>query len=99
MSKTSGSRLVVISGCSHLSGRDDLQRSQGNLEVGSVGLEVVESLSDARLELRGVLPRRAVGSDLVQGLGAHLDYVLNVLLVEGRDGGCQWIFWRLKKFR
>ena len=59
--------------CSHLTGRDELQRSQGNLEVGGVGLEVVESLGDARLELGGVLPRGAVGSDLVQGLGAHFD--------------------------
>lgn len=64
---------VDSSRCSHLTGRDELQRSQGNLEVGSVGLEVVESLGDARLELGGVLPRRAVGSDLVQGLGAHFD--------------------------
>lgn len=63
--------FVVCSWSSHLAGRDDLQRSQGNLEVGSVGLEVVESLSNVLLELGGVLPRRAVGGDLVQGLGAH----------------------------
>lgn len=57
---------------SYLAGGDELQRAQSDLEVGSVGLEVVESTSDAGLELRGVLPRRAVGSDLVQGGGRHL---------------------------
>lgn len=56
---------------SHLTSRDDLQRSQGNLEVGSVALEVEQSLSNVLLKLRGVLPRGAVGGDLVDG--AHLD--------------------------
>lgn len=60
--------------CSHLASRDKLQRSQGNLEVGSVGLEIVESLSNLLLKLGRVLPRRAVGGDLVQGLGAHLGW-------------------------
>lgn len=55
---------------SHLTGRDDLQRSQGNLEVGSVALEVEQSLSNVLLKLGGVLPRGAVGGDLVDG--AHL---------------------------
>ena len=58
---------------SHLTGRDDLQRAQSDLEVGGVGLEVVESLSNVLLKLRGVLPRGAVGGDLVQGLAAHFD--------------------------
>lgn len=62
-----------ISRYSHLTGRDELQRSEGDLEIGGVGLEVVESLSDAGLKLGGVLPRGAVGSDLVKGLGAHFD--------------------------
>ena len=62
-----------ISRYSHLTGRDDLKRSEGDLEIGGVGLEVEESLSDAGLELGGVLPRGAVGSDLVKGLGAHFD--------------------------
>ncbi|CEI38590.1 unnamed protein product [Fusarium venenatum] len=53
--------------------RDDLERSESDLEIGGVGLEVEESLGDARLELGGVLPRGAVGSDLVKGLGAHFD--------------------------
>lgn len=59
-----------------LAGRDNLQRAEGGLEVGSVGLEVVESLSNGLLELRGVLPRGAVGGDLVLGLGAHLDSMM-----------------------
>ncbi|CAH0052612.1 unnamed protein product [Clonostachys solani] len=46
-------------------------RSEGDLEIGSVGLEVVESLSNVLLKLGRVLPRRAVGGDLVEG--AHLD--------------------------
>lgn len=58
---------------SHLTSGDDLQRAQSDLEVGGVGLEVVESLSNVLLKLGGVLPRGAVGGDLVQGLGAHLD--------------------------
>jgi hypothetical protein len=60
-------------GSSHLTSGDELQRSQGNLEVGSVGLEVVESLSNVLLKLGRVLPRRAVGSDLVEGRAGHLD--------------------------
>lgn len=62
----------LLSSHSHLTGRDDLQRSQGNLEVGSVGLEIEESLSNVLLKLGGVLPRGAVGGDLVNG--AHLDW-------------------------
>lgn len=57
-------------GHSHLTGRDDLQRPESGLEVGSVGLEIVESSGNLRLQLGGVLPRRAVGSDLVKG-GRH----------------------------
>ncbi|KAI9166531.1 hypothetical protein HJFPF1_02638 [Paramyrothecium foliicola] len=68
--------------CSHLAGRDELQRSQGDLEIGSVGLEIVESLSNVLLKLGGVLPRRAVGGDLVQGLGAHLDWWCTTVSVE-----------------
>jgi hypothetical protein len=65
--------LFVCSRYSHLTSRDDLERSESDLEIGGVGLEVEESLGDARLELGGVLPRGAVGSDLVKGLGAHFD--------------------------
>lgn len=75
-----GSIFISFSS-SHLAGGDELQRSQGNLEVGSVGLEIVESLSDVLLKLRGVLPRRAVGGDLVQGLGAHLDWWCTTMMV------------------
>ena len=59
---------------SHLTGRDELQRAQGDLQIGSVRLEVVQSLSDALLELRGVGPRGAVGGDLVEGGAGHLDW-------------------------
>lgn len=50
---------------SHLSGRDELQGPEGNLEVGSVGLEIVQSTGNVLLQLGGVLPRGAVGGDLV----------------------------------
>lgn len=55
-----------VKGNSHLTGRDELQRSESDLEVGSVCLEIVQSTSNAGLQLGGVLPRRAVGGDLVQ---------------------------------
>lgn len=78
---------IYSSRYSHLTGRDELQRSEGDLEIGGVGLEVEESLGDARFELGGVLPRGAVGSDLVKGLGAHFDgwfdYVID-------DDGVEW---------
>lgn len=57
---------------SYLAGRDELQRSESDLEIGSVGLEIVQSTSNAGLQLGGVLPRRAVVGDLVQGGGRHL---------------------------
>ena len=84
-------RLGTVLRSSHLAGRDELQRAQGDLEVGSVGLEVEESLSNVLLKLGGVLPRRAVGGDLVHGLGAHLDWRLAVSALsmwdeDGRDG-------------
>lgn len=59
---------------SHLTGRDNLQRTKGSLQVGGAGLEIVQSLSNVLLEVGGVLPRRAVGGDLVQGLSGHLDW-------------------------
>lgn len=61
---------VVIS---YLLGRDELQRSEGSLEVGSAGLEVVEGTSDAGLELRGVLAGGRVRRDLVERGGRHFD--------------------------
>jgi hypothetical protein len=51
---------------SHLSCVHELKRSECDFEVGGVGLEVVESTSDADLELRGVLARWARGRDLIE---------------------------------
>lgn len=70
MSKNVRSSFLFYLSHSHLTGRDDLQRSQGNLEVGGVALEIEQSLSNVLLKLGGVLPRGAVGGDLVDG--AHL---------------------------
>lgn len=56
---------------SYLTGRDELKRSQRRLEVWDVRLEFVEGSSNAGLQLRWVLPRRAVGSDLVECLSRH----------------------------
>jgi hypothetical protein len=57
--------------CSYLARRDELQWSQRTLHVGDVGLEVVERIGDAGLDLRRRLPRRAVGGDLVEGGRRH----------------------------
>ena len=61
-----------MSSSSHLTGRDDLQRPEGGLDVGGVLLELVQSLGDAGLQLAGVLARRAVGRDLVELGGRHV---------------------------
>lgn len=54
---------------SHLSGGDELQRSEGNLQVGSVRLEIVQSASNAGLQLGRVVARGAVGGNLVDRHG------------------------------
>ena len=63
--------LGESSGGSHLLRRDELQRPQGDLEVGGVGLEVVQGLGNVLLQLRRRLPRRAGRGDLVQRRVAH----------------------------
>lgn len=62
---------TITIGASYLTGRDDLERSQSSAEVGDVGLEVEESVSDRALQLGGALPRGAVGGDLVES--GHVD--------------------------
>lgn len=64
-----GGRLMCSS---YLTRRDELQRPEGSLHVRDVGLELVESSGDARLDLIGLGPRRAVGRDLVQCLLRHV---------------------------
>jgi hypothetical protein len=56
-------------GLSYLAGRDKLQRAQRTLQVGDIVLEVSQRVGDAGLNLGRVLPRRAVGRDLVQRVG------------------------------
>ena len=56
---------------SYLSGRDKLQGAEGRLEVGDVGLELVEGGCDGGLEFGGVLAGGAVGGDLVEGWLGH----------------------------
>jgi len=51
----------------HLSCGNELKGSQCGLQVGGVGLEVIESASDAGLELGWLLARWARGRDLVEG--------------------------------
>ena len=51
---------------SYLASRDELQRSQRAPHVWDVGLQVVESVGYARLDLGRILPRRAVWRDFVQ---------------------------------
>jgi hypothetical protein len=50
----------------YLAGRDELQGAQGGAHVLNVVLELIESSGNAGLNLRGVLARRRVGSDLVE---------------------------------
>jgi hypothetical protein len=50
----------------HLSSGNELKGAESGLQVGGVGLEVVEGTGDAGLKLRWVLARWAVGSDLVE---------------------------------
>lgn len=56
---------------SYLASRDELKRSQGRLEVWDVGLEFIEGGCDAGLQLGRMLPRGAVGSDLVESWLRH----------------------------
>lgn len=51
----------------YLSSRDELERTKSALQVGGVGLEVVEGSSNAGLELRWLRTGRAVRRDLVEG--------------------------------
>jgi hypothetical protein len=51
----------------YLSGGDELKRSESGLQVSGVGLEVIESSSNAGLELRWLRTGRAVRRDLVEG--------------------------------
>lgn len=51
----------------YLSCRNELKRSESSLEIGGVGLEVIESTGNAGLELRGILTGWARGRDLVEG--------------------------------
>ncbi|KAL1843534.1 hypothetical protein VTJ49DRAFT_1127 [Mycothermus thermophilus] len=72
---------------SHLTGRDELQRPESRLEVGSVGLEVVEGAGNGLLDLGGVLAARAVGRDLVEGRRAHV----------GGCRRCRWVDWGTRR--
>lgn len=60
-----------VENSSYLTGVDELKGAESALEVGSVGLKVVEGASDGGLKLRGVLARGAVGRDLVELRGRH----------------------------
>lgn len=50
----------------HLTRRNKLQWPQRTPHIGNVRLEIVERVGDASLQLGRVLPRRAVGRDLVK---------------------------------
>jgi hypothetical protein len=60
-----------VSGLPYLASRDELKRSQGSLQVWDVGLEFIEGGCDAGFQLGGMLSRRAVGGDLVEGWLRH----------------------------
>ena len=50
----------------YLASRDKLQRPQGSLQIGGVGFKVGQSGRQRGLELRRMLPRRAIGGNLVE---------------------------------
>lgn len=52
----------------------ELERTESTLEVGDGGLEIVQSLGNAGLQLRGLGVGRGVGGDLDEG--GHLDFFL-----------------------
>ena len=81
ISSRCGSYTFVSMGSSssYLACGHELKRAERDLEVGRVGLEVVESSRDAGLQLGGALARGARGRDLVEG--AH------------GCGGCRWEDW------
>lgn len=58
---------------SYLASSDELERAQRSAQVGNVGLEIVQSVGNAGLDLRRGGPRGAVGSDLVDCGTGHLD--------------------------
>ena len=60
---------------SYLASGDELQRPQRTAHVWDIGLKVVERIGDVGLDLRGVLTRRAVGRDLVEGGGRHFCFM------------------------
>jgi hypothetical protein len=75
----------------HLSCRYDLKRSEGHLQVGCVGLQVIEGAGDGRLELRGVLAGWAVSRNLVEGAHGY-ESALAVLELEVEIA--RGTFWR-----
>jgi hypothetical protein len=76
----------------HLFCGNDLKWSKCGLQVGGVRLEIVESPSNAGLELRWVLARWAVSRDLVEGThGCCCREIGEVRSREVRDVN----FWRM----
>jgi hypothetical protein len=57
---------AICVGLAHLSCARELQWSECSLQVGGVGLEVIESASNAGLELRRALAGRAVSRNFVE---------------------------------
>jgi len=47
------------------------QGTESRAHIGDVGLQVVEGIGNLSLDLIGLLPRRAVGRNLVKSLGGH----------------------------
>ena len=72
---------------SYLASRHELQRTQSALHVRDVGLELIQGCSDVGLDLGRFLPRRAVGSDLVERLLRHRVEDVSMWRVRGGGGG------------
>jgi hypothetical protein len=61
-----------LRGLYYLLGGVELERTESTLEVSDGGLEIVQSLGNVGLQLRGLGVGRGVGGDLDKG--GHLDF-------------------------
>lgn len=81
----------------YLAGRHELQRPQGTAHVWDVGLELVQRICDAGLDLRGVLARRAVAGDFVKSGGHGEGCAVDVRWCRRKVGcltsRCSKVFW------
>ena len=67
LGRQGGELRELVERYAYLTSGNELQRPQRGLHVGDVGLQVIEGVCNARLELGWFLPRRARCCDFVEG--------------------------------